>query len=191
MANQCGDEPAEIIEQVQSYARERLRSEHAEIFLPFVARYYSRATTDDLTERTVADLYGSALAHLRLARTRRPGEPKVAVFSPDFDQHGFASPHTGVEVVTDDMPFLVDSLTMELRRHDLGLHIVIHPVISVRRGADGALIAAISPDDKPDDGPGDELVCAESYLHIEVDRQTDPMLLERLRDDLVDRKSVV
>jgi glutamate dehydrogenase len=186
VTNQCGDEPDEIIEQIQSYARERLRSEQAEIFLPFVGRYYARATPEDLLERTVADLYGSALAHVRLARTRQPGEPKVAVFSPDFDEHGFASPHTVVEVVTDDMPFLVDSLTMELRRHDLGLHVVIHPVLTVRRSADGTLVSALSPDDKPNDDPtGDDAVHAESYLHIEVDRQTDPTVLEQIRGDLV------
>ena len=72
--------------------------------------YYRHASRDDLVARAVPDLFGAAIAHLRLARYRAPGESPVTVFSPTFDEHGFASPHTVVQVVTDDMPFLPDSL---------------------------------------------------------------------------------
>ena len=58
------------------------------------------------------------------------------MFSPTFDEHGFASPHTVVQVVTDDMPCLPDSLTAELTRHGFGLHIAIHPVFVVERSLD-------------------------------------------------------
>jgi NAD-specific glutamate dehydrogenase len=159
-ANWFDRERAEVVERVQRYAQERLGGEQAELFLPFVGQYYGRIGADDLTETTVPDLYGAALAHLRLARTRRRGEPKVAVYSPDYDEHGFASPHTVVEVVTDDMPFLVDSLTLELRRHGLGLHVVIHPVLTVRRNGDGELLGIVAD---TGDKPTDDAVVVESY----------------------------
>jgi len=143
-ANLVDRERAEVVERVQRYAQERLGSDQAELFLPFVGQYYGRVGADDLTESTVPDLYGAVLAHLRLARTGLRGEPKVAVYSPDYDEHGFASPHTVVEVVTDDMPFLVDSLTVELRRHRLGLHVVIHPVLTVRRDGDGEPLGVVA-----------------------------------------------
>jgi glutamate dehydrogenase len=181
-SNQRGGETADILERVRRYARERLRDQQAEFFMPFVGQYYGRATSQDLAERTVPDLYGAALAHLRLARERRRGEPKVAVYSPDFDQHGFASPHTVVEVVTDDRPFLVDSLTMALRRHGLGLHAVVHPVLTVRRDAEGNLVGTVAGSDEK---PHGDTVFAESYHHIEVDRQTDPTRLDLIRNDLV------
>ena len=44
----------------------------------------------------------------------------MRVYNPDFEQHGWQSPHTVVEIVTDDMPFLVDSVTMELSRQGYG-----------------------------------------------------------------------
>ena len=181
-ANWVDRERAETVERIQRYAEARLGSEQAELFLPFVGQYYGRVGADDLTESTVPDLYGAALAHLRLARTRRPGEPKVAVYSPDYDEHGFASPHTVVEVVTDDMPFLVDSLTMELRRHGLGLHVVIHPVLTVRRDGDGELLGVVADTGEK---PTDEAVVVESYHHVEVDRQTDPAVLDEIRRDLL------
>lgn len=181
-ANRFDHERAEVVERVQRCAQERLGSEQADLFVPFVHQYYGRVGADDLIETTVPDLYGAALAHLRLALRRRRGVPKVAVYSPDYDEHGFASPHTVVEVVTEDMPFLVDTLTMELRRHGLGLHVVIHPVLTVRRGADGELLGVVTDTgEKPSDGS----VIVESYLHVEVDRQTDPTVLDQIRSDLV------
>ena len=108
------DDRTGVIEHLRQYAREADGAGEAQLFLPLAERYYERVAAEDLVARAVPDLFGAALAHLRLARHRAPGEPKVAVFSPTFDEHGFASPHTVVQVVTDDMPFVPDSLTTEL-----------------------------------------------------------------------------
>ena len=67
-----------------------------------------------------------------------PGTPKVRVYNPRFEEHGWQSTHTAVEIVTDDMPFLIDSVSMELNRRGCGVHLIIHPVLRVRRDADGA-----------------------------------------------------
>jgi hypothetical protein len=54
-ANWFDREGAEVVERVQRYAQERLGSEQAELFLPFVSQYYGRIGADDLTETTVPD----------------------------------------------------------------------------------------------------------------------------------------
>ena len=102
------------------------------------------------------------------------------MFSPTFDEHGFASPHTVVQVVTDDMPFLPDSLTTELSRHGFGLHLAIHPVSWSARSA----TASCSPCSTTSSPPGRSPV-RESFHHIEIDRQADPAVLDRLRLDLI------
>ncbi len=73
-----------------------------------------------------------------------------------------------VEIVSDDMPFIVDSVTMELGRQGYGIDLVIHPVIWVRRDSDGQLIEVLEPGAaaRPDAQP-------ESILHVEVARETD------------------
>ena len=86
--------------------------------------YYANAAPDDLAGRSDLDLYGAALAHWHLARLRRPGELKVHVYKPNVEEHGWESPHTVVETVVDDMPFLVDSVTMEVTRHGSAIHLV-------------------------------------------------------------------
>jgi hypothetical protein len=83
----------------------------------FVRAYYANVAPEDLVDRNEADLAGAALAHWSLARVRRPGEPKLRVYTPSLEEHGWESPHTVVETVVDDMPFLVDSVSMEVSRH--------------------------------------------------------------------------
>jgi glutamate dehydrogenase len=94
----------EIIAEIRSYAQDRLPPEQQRLFLTFVGQYYGRVARGDLAARPVHDLYGAAVSHLALALDRAPGEPAVRVYSPDFEEHGFGSPHTVVDIVTDDMP---------------------------------------------------------------------------------------
>jgi glutamate dehydrogenase len=180
METMPSDDRQGVIQHLRQYAVKRMTAEEAQLFLPLADRYYERVAAEDLVARAVPDLFGAALAHLRLARHRSHDEPQVAVFSPTFDEHGFASPHTVVQVVTDDMPFLPDSLTTELSRHGFGLHIAINPVFVVERSTEGELLAVL--DGEP---PAGVSTTRESFHHIEIDRQADPAVLEQLRLDLI------
>jgi len=180
MQSMPSDDRQGVIEHLRRYAVKRMTAEEATLFLPLAERYYERVAAEDLIARSVPDLFGAALAHLRLAQHRAPDEPQVAVFSPTFDEHGFASPHTVVQVVTEDMPFVPDSLTTELSRHGFGLHIAIHPVFVVQRSGAGELLAVLN-----DDPLAAEAATQESFHHIEIDRQADAGVLDRLRLDLI------
>ena len=180
MVMQAHDAEAALIESVCERVRERMTAEDAARAEEFVRQYYWRAPADDLLERDTLDLYGAALAHLDWARRRTPGEPRVRVYNPSFEQDGWQSPHTAVEIVTDDMPFLVDSISMELSRQESGIHVNIHPVVRVRRGANGELEEVVAQDAAPQDG---ELV--ESFMHIEVDRQSEQQEHETLARSLL------
>jgi glutamate dehydrogenase len=100
---------------------------------------------------------------------------KVRVYDPDFEQHGWQSPHTVIEIVSDDMPFIVDSVTMDLGRKGYGIHLVIHPVMRIRRDADGHILEVLDPDTENGEA------ISESILHAEVGREHDLSLLEELR----------
>ncbi|MGH2376505.1 MAG: NAD-glutamate dehydrogenase, partial [bacterium] len=179
MATKLDEAKAELIDKVVAFARGKVGRDQAEIVEAFVRQYYRGVAPDDLVERTIVDLYGAALAHLSLARQRTPGTPKIRVYTPVFDQHGWQSTHTVVEIVTDDMPFLVDSVTMELNRHGSGIHLVIHPIMSVRRDATGHITEIFAS------GAPDADAIRESFMHVEVDRMTDAEHPAGLRDDLI------
>jgi glutamate dehydrogenase len=166
---------AGVIDRVAAIARDRARPE-ADDLESFVRRYYANAPPDDLTEVDPVDLYGAAIAHWSLAARRKPEGANVRVYNPQFDRDGWQTTHTVVETITDDMPFLVDSVRMALSRNGLGIYTVVHPVIPVRRDREGALLGVAAT--------ADEDAIRESFIHIEVDRQGDRALLEELAADL-------
>jgi glutamate dehydrogenase len=176
MSTQPEQAKAEILQQIVATINEKVPEDRRGQLEAFARQYYHRLAPEDLLELEPEDLYGAVLAHWRLAQRRRPGEAKVRVYSPRFEEHGWRSKHSIVEIVTDDMPFLVDSVAMELNRHGLVIHLPIHPVIAVRRDDAGELVEVLGPD-----AAGG---VRESFLHFEVDRQSEPEVLDRLRAEI-------
>ncbi|MEV5889714.1 NAD-glutamate dehydrogenase [Nonomuraea fuscirosea] len=154
-------------------------SEHlsAEEALSFLRFYYRHIAPEDLLDRNPVDVYGPAMSQRRLAELRPQGRAVVRAYTPTIDEHGWDPGRSVVEVVTDDMPFLVDSVTMELDRHDLGTYLVVHPQMRVRRDLTGRMLGR-----GQEDVTGQMLV--ESWIHIEIDRQSDPEVLKRVEGDL-------
>ena len=180
MAVQPDTQQTELFEEIAALARERLGGGDLDAALSFIALYYAGASLEDLVERRPDDLYGAAVAHLNLARRRAPGQPKVRVYNPQIEQHGWQSTHTIVEIVTDDMPFLVDSVRMVLNGRGDTSHLAIHPVMRVRRGEEGRMDAIL-----PVDGPDDEGTAVEALIHIETDRQTEQAALDGIEAEML------
>ncbi len=175
MAVKGADLESELIDSVCERIRDRLPADQIQPCEAFVRQYYQWVPAEDLADRNPLDLYGAAVAHWNLAQQRAPGEAKVRVYNPDFEQHGWQSPHTVIEIVSDDMPFIVDSVTMDLTRKGYGIHLVIHPVVRIRRDDEGHIADVVDPDtDNSDTIP-------ESILHAEVGREHDLGLLDELR----------
>ncbi|MGP3955377.1 NAD-glutamate dehydrogenase [Nonomuraea sp. 3N208] len=154
-------------------------SEHVttEEALSFLRFYYRYVAPEDLLDRNPVDVYGPAMSQRQLAEVRPQGRAVVRAYAPTLEEHGWDPGHSVVEVVTDDMPFLVDSVTMELDRHGLGTHLVVHPQMRVRRDMTGRMLGR-----GQEDVTGQMLV--ESWMHIEIDRQSDPDVLKGLEADL-------
>ncbi|MDL9978328.1 NAD-glutamate dehydrogenase [Microbacterium sp. ASV49] len=134
---------------------------------------------EDLAERDARDVVGAAMSMRALADRRAHGQTHVAVFTPTLAEHGWSSRRTIVDVCTDDAPFLVDSVIAAVARQGLAVHLLVHPIVAVRRGDDGTLLEMNAP------GGG-----LESWIHLEVDRlPTDEAraeLAERLQSVLAD-----
>ncbi|MCX5263851.1 NAD-glutamate dehydrogenase [Streptomyces sp. NBC_00199] len=156
--------------------------DHAAL-LAFLQRYYLHTAQEDLSDRDPVDVFGAALSHYRLAENRPQGTANVRVHTPTVEENGWTCSHSVVEVVTDDMPFLVDSVTNELTRQGRGIHLVIHPQVMVRRDVTGKLIEVLSVPPAPGTLPHDGHV--ESWIHVEIDRETDRADLKQITADLL------
>ncbi len=165
---------AERIESLAAKAHRRKGVEAAR----FLKRFYEQVAPQDLLPHAEPSLIGGALSAWRLLRSRMHGTSRVRVFNPDKKADGWTSPHTVVEIVNDDMPFLVDSVAAEINRQNLSIHQVIHPVVHVRRDRAGRLKSLLeSP--AMDDG-----ATAESVMHFEITELRRPETLERLQESL-------
>lgn len=167
------DENAGIIEKIVAGLRTENSSPENIEAEKFIRQYYSQTDPEDLGERSIFNLRGAALAHLDFMREFQSGAPKLRVYNPQKQKDGWESTHTVIEIVNDDMPFLVDSVTMEVNRQGLTLHLIIQPVMKTRRDAQGHL-GEILPRDSRQSG------AFESVMHVEVDRITDPQSLFEL-----------
>ena len=160
-----------VVEQIGA----RLPAEQARAISAFAARFFAQVDPEDLESLSVSDLYGAVLSQWHFIARRTAGSV-VRVFNPRLDEHGWESAHTVIEIVGDDMPFLVDSVTMEINRQGLTLHLIIHPVLRVVRDDGGQLLRLAES--------GDDEARRESVMHLEVDRRTDPADIKALREGL-------
>src|SRR5882757_5726658 len=129
----------------------------------FARRLFERVADKDLAAAPSEQRAAAAVSLLAFARRRLPGIAKVRVFNPTVADAGFESRHTVVQVVNDDMPFLVDSIANELNRRELGVHLLAHPVLAARRDLDGDLIEVATE--------AGERARPESMMYLEIDRQ--------------------
>jgi glutamate dehydrogenase len=182
MQTKLDEAKADLLERAALIAENMPAEVDPDAMLAFLRRYYLYTPPEDLVDRDPVDVFAAASSHYRLAEDRPQGTANVRVHTPTVKQNGWTCSHTVVEVVTDDMPFLVDSVTNELTRQGRGIHVVIHPQVTVRRDLTGKLIEVllIQP---TSDLPQEASV--ESWIHVEIDRETDRDDLKQITADLL------
>ena len=124
----------------------------------FARNFYRRMSRDEYGQHGADGWAALAADILAFAGTRKPGTANVRLFNASLGETGWESPHTVLQVVNDDMPFLVDSVTMKLADMGIGVHVLGHPVVPMLRDKAGKLQSV-----------GER--AGESFLHLDIDRQ--------------------
>ncbi|MBC8240017.1 MAG: NAD-glutamate dehydrogenase, partial [Alphaproteobacteria bacterium] len=153
-------------------ARKRLGKTKGALAERYIRQYFDNVPPHDIAERSADELAAVATNQLAASQNRRSSQAVVRVFNPTKKTDGWEAERTVVEVVTDDMPFLVDSVTAELNRLDLTVHLIIHPIMAITRTPKGALR------DVTDAGSGDPDIARESFMHVEVTQESGTRLKE-------------
>ncbi|WP_199153628.1 NAD-glutamate dehydrogenase [Chromobacterium sp. ASV23] len=169
-------ELASLIADIQAVAESKLSSQETQQLAAFFPSYFEETEHADLRQFSSLDLFGAAMAHYEFAGKRSAGQVKCRIYNPDFERDGWQSTHTVIEVVNDDMPFLIDSITMLLSRYNLNLHLLVHPVLSVARDKSGVMSAVKRTEDRS--------LPLESFIHVQIDRISDAALLAKLEAEL-------
>ncbi|MGW5878605.1 NAD-glutamate dehydrogenase [Nocardiopsis terrae] len=148
---------------------DRLSPESADAVRRFLPFYYRHTDPEEISGRGPEQICGTAEAHRSFGAERAQGRAKVRVYTPDLDRDGWEQQTSIVEIVTDNAPFLVSSVTMALRDLGTGVRLIIHPQMTVGRDLSGRLLEV-----DPEIGGDGLLPTDESWMHIEIDRQSDP-----------------
>src|SRR5512142_3207364 len=167
MTSRAEEAEAALIESVCSELPEHVEPDRVEQGETFVRQFYRWLAPEDLVGRGVHDLLDAALAVWDFARVRAPGSTSVRAYK-RRSETGSQRLVTIVEVITDDMPFLADSVGMELSRRGYPIRLSIIPVIDVVRAADGTLVEVRAPD------TGARETLRESVMRFEIDRESEP-----------------
>ena len=152
----------------------------------FLRAFFRGVAEEDLRAHRPANLAAAGLAHLDLGRTRVGSQVLVELAAPLDPEASSAAHRAMVRVISPDMPFLVESIGMVFSQLNIGVHLIVHPVLNVRRDARGRLRAV---------SPASSDTRQESWQLIEIDRPRDEAqareLLQRLNHALVDVRKAV
>jgi len=166
-----------LLSDLYSYIRKQLKQDQSETLVEFAKQYFQLVIFNDVDQVKVEDLYGAVLSHWNLA-FEFYSEHKVKVYNPTQEEHGWQSKHTIVEVVVNDMPFLLQSLCMEVNKHGFANHLVLHPVYLVKRALNGKFLSLETKDSDDSD------ISIECLVHLEIDRQSDAAVMNSLQKSL-------
>ncbi|MGJ7907067.1 NAD-glutamate dehydrogenase [Actinopolyspora sp. H202] len=144
--------------------------------------YYRHVPAEEVVSEEPDDLAGALRSHYDLAAHRAPGRAMVRIFNPTRAVEGWHSPASVVQLVTDDMPYLVDSVIAELSRAGAQVQRVVHPIVVVRRDVAGEL-REVLPGADPSNPPEDAL--AESWMFLEIDKLAEPDRIAELEHGLL------
>jgi glutamate dehydrogenase len=163
---------APLVENLLALVDERVPAERAPAVRAF-AREYVRRFAGDPDEHDPEALFREVLGAFEFAASRKGAPAAVRAFNPTMGEHGYRTPGAVLETNTDDLPFLVDSVTGQLQARGLAAMRVVHPIIGTDRSPDGRILAVGHPRDAP---------IAESVMHFELDRPLSPHELADLED---------
>ena len=167
-----------LLEQVFSLINEKVDDNDAQLVQQFGQLLFKNMSFDDLVGRSDSDLYGSILSLWQQLQDKREGTPLIKVFNPEIAKNGWQSSHTIIQIIVDDMPFLVDSVRMAINRLHITSHLILHTPMHFKRDKRHRVSEFVNPEARKEEH------YSETVFFIEIDRQSRAEDIKKLTDEL-------
>ncbi len=168
-----------LVNQIIQYSKKVTHKEDVGLVSRFLRLYFLHSDPSDFATRPVEDWYALMISHWKLSQQRRANQLKLRVFNPTLKKDGFESRHTLVQLICQDMPFLVDSMRMEVTRLGYSTHLMIYTGgIRVMRNKKFEITGIYSHHRKTTEGH------LEAPIYMEIDRENDPLRLKDIEQNL-------
>ncbi len=167
-----------LLDNVCQLIRKKVKANNVSLIEKFATTLYSNMSKEDLASRNDSDLYGAALSLWNSLEKKTSEDVLIRVLNPELSKHGWQSSHTIVEIIANDMPFLVDSVRMALSRKNIASHLLLHCPLKISKDDKGHIssLSSLKGDDVAD--------TKKTAFFIEIDRQTDLKVIEALKLEL-------
>jgi len=172
-----------LIGQIKTILASRMSARVAKQAAFYCDVYFKRVPLEELSRETPLMFAGMVAGQFDFFRHRKRGDLLIRVFNPEKERDGWDSARTIIELANDDMPFLVDTVSMVMQELNLGVHLIVHPVFNVERDADNKLKAFHPKTNKRSE--------KESFIQVHLERQTDPAVLASIESRLKSRMAKI
>lgn len=172
-------QPPVLLEKVSEIIHKKMPADRADIVDMFAKRLYRTIAADDLKNRDESTMYGSVVGLWHsFAKYEANSKATINIYNPEVSKHGWESPHTIVEIIQTDIPFMVDSVRMALNRHNVTAHLLLHTPLAHKRDKQGKVIEILPA------GESAANTQVDTVFLIEIDRQSDPDVIDALQKEL-------
>lgn len=165
-----------LLDRVFSLINEKVDQKEARLVQQFGQLLFKNMSFDDLNGRSDSDLYGAVISLWHQLQEKQQGEPLIKVINPEIASHGWQSSHTIIQIIVDDMPFLVDSIRMAINRLNISSHLILHTPMHFKRGA--RVTEFVEPESRTQKHE------SETVFLIEIDRQSRSDDMKNLTQEL-------
>ncbi|KZN52253.1 NAD-glutamate dehydrogenase [Pseudoalteromonas luteoviolacea] len=167
-----------ILDNVCKLIQKKVHADNVSLVETFAKALYSNMSKEDLANRNDSDLYGAALSLWNSLEKNTSEDAVIRVFNPEVAKDGWQSSHTIVEIISDDMPFLVDSVRMALSRKNIASHLLLHCPLKINRDQEDKISAVSGLKTEQ------ESSSTKTVFFIEIDRQTDESVIADFTQEL-------
>ncbi len=160
-----------FVDQLHKLIDERQQGDEKDSLKSFADQYFEKYPIDELNGRQLSDVYGSTFAWWNFLQQHDLSAPKIRVFNPSLEEDGWLCGHTVVAILQRDMPFLVDSVRMEMNRRNIAIHSIKSTVFNIGRNARHELVELAKPNDRLKDSKSRKYR-REALIYLEINLHT-------------------
>jgi glutamate dehydrogenase len=143
-----------------------------ENFKRYFFKFYTKTTHSDILKKDDSYIIGLAKSSFDFFRNRENHNPKIRIYNTNPNKDSWSSNRTILELINNDQPFLVDSITAEINRLGFKVTQIINRVIRSRRNKKGELIDIL-----PEDSNEGQL---ESIIHFQISKINNQAVIDNL-----------
>ncbi len=160
----------EYLEKLNAAFNKKLKKDQVDATISFAQHWFVNLPEEELVCQELDDIYGKTLNAWKFIQNFDPLQTKIHIFNPDLETHQWQSSHTVVMVLHKNMPFLVDSVRIELSRRDIGVLGMQSIVYQTSRNDAGKLLDRKACNYENGCAVCDKGYATEAFMYFEVDR---------------------